>query len=330
MIRPTYTLPSIIKKVFRTGERSLPRDEIIARMEESGLAALHNLDSEALLVEVLRMEQSPVRVGRSDAILELTFQPHQLFDLAYRFLKDTHTPKTVEQIIPELRRQTQFAWNQIVRMLQLERDPRFVQYQGDSRWFLAEWKLANDQVYAFCREHNITQMTARSLPHFMEMEAGLTERECVFLPLLDERFRLDGETLYVLAESAEEATREEEQSSPEMDAINAHVEAAATSESLLEQPTDQIEQAESYEPLQFEEEPLMNTVQTQPALQEVNHLLRQALGRLEMRNQEMAQEVITHFQQSNMQAIEVLMKEKHKNEQIALGIQQVLAACEQQ
>jgi hypothetical protein len=316
MKRPTYTLSSIIKKVFRPGERSLPRNEIISRIEESGLADRHNLESEALLAEVLRMEQSPLRVGRSDAILELTFQPHQLFDLAYRFLRETQTPKTVEQIIPELRRQTQFAWNQIVRMLQLERDPRFVQYQGDARWFLAEWELANDRIYAFCCQNGITQITARSLAHFMAVEVGLPEKEYVFVPGLDERFRLDGETLYVLAKSEEAA-------------IGAHEEAAAaTATATLSQKQE--EQAEWYEQLHFEEEPLMNTVQTQPVIQEVNHLLRQALGRLEVRSQEMAQEVIAHFQQSNMQAIEVLMKEKHKNEQIALGIQQLLAACEQQ
>ncbi len=331
MKRPTYTLSSIIKKVFRSGERSLPRNEIISRIEASGLADQHGLESEALLVEVLRMEQSPVRVGRSEAILELTFQPHQLFDLAYRFLRETHTPKTVEQIIPELRRQTQFAWNQIVRMLELERDPRFVQYQGDKRWYLADWKLANDQVYEFCREKGITQIAARTLPHLMEMEVGLPEREYVFIPYLDERFRMNGETLYMLVFNEEEHLEEQElqQHAEQIESADeaiaaAEEEAAATLAELNE------EQAESYEQLQIEEEPLMNTVQTQSALQEVHQMLRQALGRLEVRNQEMSQEVIAHFQQSNMQAIEVLMKEKHKNEQVALGIQQVLAVCEQQ
>jgi len=327
MTRPTYTLPSIIKKVFRTGERSLPRDEIAARIEESGLAAMHNLDSEALLAEVLRMDQSPVRVGRSDAILELTFQPHQLFDLAYRFLKETHTPKKVEQIIPELRRHTQFAWNQIVRMLQLERDPRFVQYQGDSRWYLAEWKLANDQIFAFCRQHHITQIAVRSLPHVLEVEVGLSEKEFVFVPRLDARFRLEGETLYILPDNEGLADSGESQPEPSLEPIQAYREAAAAQTVL---PAELQEPTESVNSVQKKEELLMNTVQTPSVLHEVHQLLREALGRLEARNQEMAQEVIAHFQQSNMQAIEVLMKEKHQNEQIALGIQQTLAACEQQ
>jgi hypothetical protein len=75
----------------------------------------------------------------------------------------------------------------------------------------------------------------------------------------------------------------------------------------------------------------MNTTTHSPSvLAEVTQLLRQALARLEARNQEMSQDVIAYFQKSDMQAIEQLMKEKHKNEQIALGIQQVLSAAEQQ
>ncbi|TRY24268.1 hypothetical protein FOI68_17810 [Brevibacillus sp. LEMMJ03] len=358
MKRPTYTLSSIIKKVFRSGERSLPREEICSRLEASGLITGFGMDGSALLAKVLRMDQSPVRVGRSEAIIELTYQPHQLFDLAYRFVRDTHTPKTLEQIAAELRRQTQFGWNQIMRMLQLERDPRFVQYQGDARWFLAEWTLANDQVYAFCRANGITQVAARSVHHFLEQEAGVAV-DAMFLPALDDRFRLDGETLYIIARDGDEeekhagleaaaAVETAEEAEPEADPAEAGQTAAGTIDAGLSgasrpQSTDvqqgreeQRERSETHhhhevhEQLHFEEELSMNTVQNQSVLEEVQQLLRQALGRLEARSAEMAQEVVAHFQQSNMQAIEVLMKEKHKNEQIALGIQQVLAATEQQ
>jgi hypothetical protein len=325
MKRPTYTLTSSIKKVFRSGERSLPRHEVCTRLAESGLAAAHGLDSEALLAKVLQMEQSPVRVGRSDAIIELTYQPHQLFDLTYRLLRDTYTPKTVEKIVPELRRKTQFGWNQLMRLLQLERDPRFVQYEGDSRWFLAEWNLANDRVFDFCRDNGITRITARSLGHFIEQEVGLSVQEYVFLPNLDDRFRLDGETLYVLFEHSEQAETVETAESG-TDLFSAGSQEAASALAPAESEVHQ----EQHEQLRFEEEALMNTVQTHPTLHEVEQLLRRALERLDSRNHEMSQEVINYFQESNMQAIEQLMKEKHKNEQIALGIRQVLATCEQQ
>ncbi|MFP3381590.1 hypothetical protein SB767_35320, partial [Bacillus sp. SIMBA_069] len=75
-------------------------------MEANELNAFLDLDSTALLEKVLQMDQSPVRVASSEAIVELTYQPHQLYDLAYRFLRDTGAPKKLEQIVAELRRQT--------------------------------------------------------------------------------------------------------------------------------------------------------------------------------------------------------------------------------
>ncbi|CAM5785489.1 MULTISPECIES: hypothetical protein [Brevibacillus] len=363
MKRPTYTLSSIVKKVFRSGERSLPREEICARLNETGLISLLDMDAEALLAKVLQMEQSPVRIGRTEAIVEVTYQPHQLFDLAYRFLRDTQSPKTLEQIVAELRRQTQFGWNQIMRMLQLERDLRFVQYQGDVRWFLADWTLANDQVYQFCRKNGIAQISVRSLTHFLELEAEVPQGS-VFLSALDDRFRTDEETLHIIVREditdseEDDADAEPDGEQVEWELEKASAEAAPTTAQIEQQsvnqaPSEQSEvreeiaaspakapdeqqeapptrQHEQHEQLQFEEELPMNAVQTQSAYQEAKEMLRLALDRLQVRNQEMAQEVVAHFQKSNMQAIEVLMKEKHKNEQLALGIEQVLKANDQQ
>ncbi len=331
MKRPTYTLPSIVKKVFRSGERSLPRTEICSRMEVSELNAFLNLDSAALLDKVLELEQSPVRVGSSDAIVELTYQPHQLFDLAYRFLRDTLTPKKMDQIVAELRRQTQFGWNQIQRLLQLEKDPRFVQYQGDPRWFLAEWTLGNDQVFEFCRDNGITQVTSRSLVHFLEQEVGIAA-DAAFLPVLDDRFRIDGERLYIIVRSEE--PNEEESAEMEIAVTAASETIAKTEEETAEDLTESGQTVqlleEHHESFNPKEEKTMSNVTDIQVLQEVQELLQQAIERLETRQNEMSQEVVSHFQQSNMQAIEVLMKEKHKHEQIVLGIQQVLATSEQQ
>ena len=343
MKRPTFTLPSIVKKVFRSGERSLPRTEICSRMEANELNAFLDLDSTALLEKVLQMDQSPVRVASSEAIVELTYQPHQLYDLAYRFLRDTGAPKKLEQIVAELRRQTQCGWNQILRMLQLEKDTRFVQYQGDIRWFLAEWTLGNDQVYEFCRKNGITQVTSRSLIHFLEQEGGIAG-DAAFLPVLDDRFRIDGEILYIIVRSEDDI---EEQIEEQMDepaaaevAVTAEAitsETIANTESVSEaavsesaQPVLQEEQKEQLKPLNTKEEMTMSNALNQQVLEEVQQLLQEAINRLETRQQDMSQEVVAHFQQSNMQAIEVLMKEKHKHEQIVLGIQQVLATSEQQ
>jgi hypothetical protein len=295
-------------------------------MEANGLIAYVEMDGESLLDIVLKMEQSPVRTGSSEAIVELTHQPHHLFDLAFRFLRETQTPKLLEQIVAELRRQTQFGWNQILRLLQLERDPRFVQYEGDSRWFLAEWSLANDQVYDFCQRNGITKVTSRSLVYFLEQEVGL-DGEAAFLPALDDRFRIDGDTLYITsgADGAEDHGLQQEV------AAALAPEAAEAEEAVQVEQLVQVEQPENtqLEVDELKEENTMNTVQSQHVLQEVQQLLEEAVSRLEARNVEMSQEVVAHFQQNNMQAIEVLMKEKNKHEQIANGIRQLLAASEQ-
>jgi len=319
MKRPIYTLPSIVKKAFRTGERSLPREEICSRLEACGLISGTNLDAASLLDRVLKMEPSPVRVGSSEAIVEITYQPHQLFDLAFRYLREARTPKLLNQIAAELRRHTQFGMNQIMRMLQLEKDPRFVQVQGDERWLLAEWSIANDQVYDFCQNKGITRVSMRSLVYFMEQDVQVGS-ESVFLPELDDRFRVEGVSLYIMLESRETeeqlafqeiaaAVREEERKTA---AQAGHVEDDKREEEGLK------------------EELKMNSVQVQSqTIQEVRQLLQDAVSRLEARNREMAQEVVAHFQQNNLQAIEVLMKEKNKHEQIATGIRQLLEASEQ-
>ncbi len=333
MKRPTYTPASYIKKVFRLGERSLPKDEIIGRLNQEFAKSGQTTDGERMLQELLSMPQSPVRVGSSEAIIELTFQPHQLFDLAYRYVRDTHAPKTMEQILREVRRRTSFSWNQAARLLVLEKDPRFVQYAGDPRWFLAEWQLMNDEVYAWLTAKRLNHVSLRTLSFMAEQELGSSYKEYIFLPERDDRFKLEGDNLYLIEQEEEFALSEE---------LALNEETAANEELPREEIADQSELAKreaavtvtltETQPTTTREETLMNMTQqaNTSVQQEVNHHLRQALALLEERNQQMAQEVIGYFQQSDIQAIELLMKEKHKNEQAVLGIQQVLAQYEQQ
>lgn len=333
MKRPTYTPASYIKKVFRLGERSLPKDEIIDRLNQWFAKTGQTTTSERVLNETLSLPESPVRVGSSEAIIELTYQPHQLFDLAYRYVRETHSPKSMEQILREVRRQTTFSWNQAARLLVLEKDPRFVQYAGDSRWYLAEWEVMNDQVYAWMLQTKTDRMAVRNVPMMAEQELGLAYKEHIFLPEQDDRFGVSGENLYVKQpalqetklEQTEEAISDVEQEVTLIQEEFASLqEVAAAAETVNETDT---------EPTTIKEETHMNMTQQQvnaSVKQEVSQHLRQALAILEARNQQMAQEVIVHFQESNIQAIEVLMQEKHKNEQTVVGLGQVLAQFEQQ
>lgn len=394
MKRPTYTSASFIKKVFRPGERSLPRNEFLERLDQTLRENEIVTPAESMLQEVLAHPATPVRIGRSEAILELTYVPHQVFDLAYRFMRETHVPRSLDQIIPELRKRTSFSWNQVSRMLELERDPRFVQYEGDARWYLADWKLANDLLHAFAVERKFQQLALRSYGHVLEMYLGLNAKEYVFLPERDDRFQVEGEVVYIRYQAEEPAGDEQ----PEELLAHAEVAATLTAEAAAEagsgdaavavavrqteesakeaadaaEPQAAAEQVvaasedasaplvaempeaseKAGEPLAAEtteaseetaedgndastitietkEEYGMNTTLTKPVLHEVDELLKQAVALLETRNHDMGQEVVNNFQQSNMQAIETLMQEKWKNEQLVQGIQQVLAAIGQ-
>ncbi|MGO0062223.1 hypothetical protein ACTID9_19675 [Brevibacillus fluminis] len=380
MKRPTYTSASFIKKVFRPGERSLPRNEFLERLDQTLREADVVTPAESMLQEVLAHPAGPVRIGRSEAILELTYAPHQVFDLAYRFMRETHLPRSLDQIIPELRKRTSFSWNQVSRMLELERDPRFVQYEGDPRWYLVDWKLANDLLYTFAVERKFQQLALRSYGHVLEVYLGLNAKEYVFLPEMDDRFQVEGEVVYIRSQ-AEETTGDAHQAEAaatlaaeaasadvpvepvEAEAADAPVaveaahaaEATETdapqveaadeqNEAQVPEATEETDETESTEEtdestnegnnastitIEAKEELGMNTTLTKPVLHEVDELLKKAVALLETRNHDMGQEVVNNFQQSNMQAIEELMQEKWKNEQLVQGIQQVLAAIGQ-
>ncbi|QDX95548.1 hypothetical protein JNUCC42_22920 [Brevibacterium sp. JNUCC-42] len=321
MKRPTYTIASYIKKVFRPGERSLPRTDIIARLEEQLSLMPNGKSAEATLSEAMQLTDSPIKVGRTEAILELSYQPHQLFDQAYRFVRKSHSPKNLDQMMRELRQHTHFSWNQITKLLTLDKDPRFIQYDGDDRWYLAEWKLANDSIYEFLVSKAIDRLSIRLLFHMVENELKLSIKESIFAPELDGRFTVNGENIYVNGQDDTAIAIQE------VEAAEAQV---ATTDTLVEKPAlEQTEpQGKNLEPVQ--EEKIMITTQTKNVLTEVEQLLSKAASLLDQRNAEMSQEVISHFQESNMDAIEILMKEKHKNEQVVTDIKTIVTTLDQE
>lgn len=317
MRRPTLTTTSIMKKAFRPGERSLSRSEIVERLERELQAAGIAESGAVFLSRMLKAPDSPVRIGRTEAIIELVYQPHQLHDLAYRYLLNIRQPKTAEQIFREVRKQTNFSWNQISRMLNLEKDPRFVQYEQDERWFLAEWKLANDHVYEYLVSTGAASLPLRAVSYSLEQKLDLSPKEYIFLPELDERFRVEADWLRLASAERAESTDEME---ARAEVSQAEAEAAAA-----------VAAADSTQPIRdVEADCDMNTTTTKTNVQaEVAQLLHQALKLLEQRSQEMAQEVIARFQESDVKGIEVLIQEKQRNEQVEGGIRQVLATLTQ-
>ncbi|MBG9786341.1 MULTISPECIES: hypothetical protein [Brevibacillus] len=323
MNRPTYTIASYIKKVFRPGERSLPRTDIITRLEEQLHLMPNGKSAEETLSEAMQLTESPIKVGRTEAILELTYQPHQLFDQAYRFVRKSHSPKNLDQMMRELRQHTHFSWNQITKLLILDKDPRFIQYVGDERWYLAEWKLANDSIYEFLVSKEIDRLSIRLLFHMVENELKLSIKESMFVPELDGRFTVSGENIYVNGQDDKGIAVQE------METAQAQVATTDTVIEIEQRALDQTEpQGKNLEAVQ--EEKIMITTQTKNVLAEVEQLLNKAVSLLDQRNAEMSQEVISHFQESNMDAIEILMKEKHKNEQVVTDIKTIVTTLDQE
>ncbi|WP_139491271.1 hypothetical protein [Brevibacillus dissolubilis] len=350
MRRPAYTTLSCIKKVFRPGERSLPRTDIIDRLTDCLPYVSNGQDVEQTLTEILQMPVSPVRVGRTEAIIELLPVSHPVFELAYRYLREIHTPRTIEQILQKLRKNSPLSWNQLTRTLVLEQDPRFVQFEQDQRWYLAEWQVANDHVFAYAARNQMDRIALRSVLPLMEHELKLSSKEYVFVPELDDRFRMEGENLYICIaedgaaqadsvpvtaqEPAVEQLAQTEVMEAEAQTAAAVTDATATAEAVTV-TTEAAETATTpptTNPAPYPKEDVTMTTMTatQPVNEQVEQLIRQAVSLLETRNQEMQAEVVGHFQQSNMEAIEILMKEKHKNEQAANGLLQVISALEQQ
>ncbi|WP_232698201.1 hypothetical protein [Brevibacillus daliensis] len=322
MKRPTYTIGSCIKKVFRPGERSLPRTEIIMRLEQLSSYLPASKSAEESLNEALQLPDSPVQAGRSEAIVELTYQPHQLVDKAFQFVRRAHSPKNMDQIMRELRKHTNFSWNQITRLLTLDKDPRFVQYEGDERWYLAEWNLANDKIFEYLVKNGKDKLSIRSLFHLVEQEIKLSEKESIFAPELDDRFIVQGENIYVNVASNKHSEQ------PEKEISTAIAEVAST-EAVVE-AKQEVKEHQTEQFIHVQEEKIMNSTVSvnKPVLKEVEQLLGQAVSLLDQRNEHMSGEVISHFQESNMDAIETLMNEKHKNEQLVEAIKNIVSSVD--
>lgn len=317
MRRPTLTTTSILKKAFRPGERSLSRNEIVERLELELQGAGIAESGETFLDRLLNTPDSLVRVGRTEAIIELVHQPNQLYDLAYRYLLNIRQPRTAEQIFREVRKQTNVSWNRISRLLKLEKDPRFVQYEQDDRWFLAEWKLANDHVYEYLVSTGAASLPLRAVSYSLEQKLDLSPKEYVFLPELDERFRVEADWVR-LAQAEQDVNVHESAAREERNQAEAEVAAAVAAADSSQQKHN------------VEADCDMNTTTTKTNVQvEVAQLLRQALQLLEQRGQEMSQEVIVRFQESDVKGIEALIQEKQRNEQVEGGIRQVLAILTQ-
>ncbi|GEN33093.1 MULTISPECIES: hypothetical protein [Aneurinibacillus] len=307
-----YTPSSMLKKVFRTGERSLSRQELESRLQNTyatSLRRVHQSPSE-VIDGALAEKVSPFHVGSSHAVVEMEvpFRDHIAEELVRYFLENKG-PLTAEQCLKKLRRHNVVSYSYTEDKLPLYKDPRFVRFAGSELWYLARWEIANDRLYRFLSDKQIKQLPLAQLLLMMEHELNISRRDYVFVPEGDPRFRVI-EGLVIVDYKEEDGVTETQ------------AEEIHATELIQERVEETVN-------IQREEEvaaSMANDVKTASVFEDVLVNAQDSMEKLEQRIKEMEEEVLEHFKDNNMSAISTLVAEKEKCEAIAAALEKVVEA----
>ncbi|WP_027416459.1 hypothetical protein [Aneurinibacillus terranovensis] len=293
-----YTPSSMLKKVFREGERSLSRQELQNRLQnthETSLITLQ-LSAEQVIEQAVADELSPFHIGGSHAVIEIdgVYRDH-IADELVRYFLETKAPLTREQCLKKLRRNNLVSYSYDGNKLPLFHDARFVQFNGSDLWYLSRWNVANDEIYSYLTDRGIKQLPIAQLHMIVEHELGLSRREFVFVPEGDPRFRvIDG---LVIVSYTDEINHDENKEKSAVQ-INQHEEEVAVT--------------------------MANDVKTASIWEDILCNAQDSIEKVEQRIKEMEEEVLDHFKQNNMAAISQLVAEKEKNESIVKALEKVM------
>jgi len=292
MIAQIFTPISLLKKVFRLGERSLARQEVSHRLQN-----ICSGETEEIIEAALSCQKSPFREGNSKAIIEFHQETQGLSSHAFRVLNEWGIPVTEEQLLRKLRGLNLVSWGFPFERLGLQTDHRFLQL-SDNRWLLKDWELVNDEVYNYLVQHETTELLLMDIPFLIQMKLGLTKKKYLFLPEYDERFQQDETRLYILSSHAQLEAEDLQKTKAENTSFM-EVAAAMSQEILVDKSKTTV-------------------------VDEVIHDLLGSLIKLEKRSTEMKDEVVGHFSSNNLEAIRDLMTEKEKNEKVLLKLKEIV------
>lgn len=312
-----YTPSSMLKKVFRTGERSLSRQELENRLQNTYGTSLQRMNQSPAQVidEALAEEISSFHVGASHAVIEMEAPFRDLIaEELVRYFLESKGPLTAEQCLKKLRRQNIISYSYAENKLPLYKDSRFVQFTGSDLWYLARWEVANDRVYHFLANKQIKQLPLTQLLLMMEHELNLSRRDYVFVPEGDSRLRVI-EGLVLVDDEAKNSGDKEEKVPLQTEEVQA---------TALDQESTAIT-----ENIQREEEvavTMANDMKTVSVFEDVLVNAQDSTEKLEQRIKEMEEEVLEHFKGNNMSAISTLVAEKEKCEAIVVALEKVVEA----
>jgi hypothetical protein len=307
----------MLKKVFRTGERSLSRQELENRLQNTYGTSLQRMNQSPAQVidEALAEEISSFHVGASHAVIEMEAPFRDLIaEELVRYFLESKGPLTAEQCLKKLRRQNIISYSYAENKLPLYKDSRFVQFTGSDLWYLARWEVANDRVYRFLANKQIKQLPLTQLLLMMEHELNLSRRDYVFVPEGDSRLRVI-EGLVLVDDEAKNSGDKEEKVPLQTEEVQA---------TALDQESTAIT-----ENIQREEEvavTMANDMKTVSVFEDVLVNAQDSTEKLEQRIKEMEEEVLEHFKGNNMSAISTLVAEKEKCEAIVVALEKVVEA----
>jgi hypothetical protein len=309
-----YTSSSMLKKVFRQGERSLSRQELESRLQNTYGTILERTNQlpEHIIEKALAEGLSPFHVGASHAVIEIeaSFRDH-IADELVRYFLENKGPLTAEQCLKKLRRNNVISYSYTEDKLPLYKDTRFVQFEGSDLWYLARWEIANDRIYEFLSGKQIKQLPLTQLLLMMEHELNLSRRDHVFVPEGDSRFRvIDGLVIVGYEENLMEQVEEVQA----MEMPQEHTE-ETTQKSVLHHQTKEEVAAT-----------MANELKTASVFEDVLVNVQDSTEKLEKRIKEMEEEVVEHFKMNNMSAISQLVADKEKCERIVAALEKVLEA----
>ncbi|RXT13604.1 hypothetical protein [Ammoniphilus sp. CFH 90114] len=304
LLEHMYTPISLIKKTFKTGERSLSRDEILHRLRS--MAQVEDQAAEPLIQLALDQPSSPFREGSSRAVIEYVQESQPLSQHVLRILQETGSPLSEEQILRKLRSLNLISWSFSFERLGLMGDHRFSQL-SDGRWIMSEWEIVNDEIFELILRKETKEILMKDIPYIVQMVKGMSKRKNLFLPELDVRFRIVEDKILLQVDTQPMAEEQASESNNNLILESQHT-------SIME-----VAAAMNQETLELVEVAGEKTV-----VDQVVEDLMGALIKLEKRSAEMKDEVITHFTANNLDAIKSLMSEKEKNEKVLLKIKDIV------
>lgn len=300
------TASSMLKKVFRQGERSLSREELSNRLQyafENEYAEGQN--PEYVIEEALTDVLSPFQEGASHAVIEMnspTSDP--LADEIQRYLLENKGPITAEQALKRLRRRGLVSYSFTVDKLPLYKNPRFICFKGSDLWYLSSWKPANDQIFEYLVERNVKQLPLHQLFLMMDTEMQLPRKEYVFVLEGDSRFKVIDENFVIVSYDSVETTK----------LVNIFMD-------KQEKEKTKIEEVVSTMPMETQTQ---TQTKTQEVFESVLEDINSSTEKLAQRIEEMEEEVLGFFKENNMSAITQLVNEKEKCENITRKLEEVM------